>query len=68
MYNFLTSSIGKKVIMSITGLFLILFLLIHLFLNLLLLIGNGEVFNNAAHFMETNPAMKIMEYALLDID
>ncbi len=64
MSNFLTSSIGKKVIMSVTGLFLILFLLIHLFLNLLLLIGNGEVFNNAAHFMETNPAMKIMEYAL----
>ncbi|MFH1321054.1 MAG: succinate dehydrogenase cytochrome b subunit [Bacteroidota bacterium] len=64
MNNFIFSSIGKKLIMSITGIFLIFFLLVHLCLNLLLLIGNGEVFEEAAHFMATNPAMKIMEYAL----
>ena len=34
MSNFLTSSIGKKVIMSLSGLFLISFLCVHLALNL----------------------------------
>ena len=37
MSNFLTSSIGKKVIMSLSGLFLISFLCVHLALNLLLI-------------------------------
>lgn len=58
MFN---SSIGKKLIMSITGLFLMLFLLVHLSVNMLLLVGDGEVFNRAAHFMATNPAIKVIE-------
>ena len=64
MSGFFKSSIGKKLIMSLSGLFLISFLLVHLCLNLLLLIGNGEVFNTASHFMATNPAIKIFEYVL----
>ena len=63
MSSFLGSSIGKKLIMSVTGLFLIMFLLVHLFLNLLTLVGS-DVFNTAAHFMGTNPIMKVMEFAL----
>lgn len=63
MGGFLTSSIGKKVIMSVTGLFLILFLLVHLSINLLLLVGQ-DTFNNAAHFMQTNPLMKVTEMVL----
>lgn len=63
MSNFLTSSIGKKIFMSITGLFLIMFLFVHLGLNLLLLVGE-ETFNQAAHFMATNPVMHIMEPVL----
>lgn len=39
MGNIFTSSIGKKLIMSITGLFLILFLLIHLIANSAYLLG-----------------------------
>ena len=64
MSNFFNSSIGKKVIMSVTGLFLMLFLLLHLTINLLLLFGDGEIYNLASHFMSTNLIMKIMEPVL----
>lgn len=60
MSTFLTSSIGKKLIMSLSGLFLIMFLLVHLTINLLLLAG-PEVYNAAAHFMGHNIIMKILE-------
>lgn len=60
--SFLNASIGRKFLMSITGLFLILFLILHLSLNLLLIFDDsGEMFNIAAHFMATNPLIKIME-------
>lgn len=62
--GFLKSSIGKKVIVSLSGLFLVVFLVIHLTVNLLILIGNGEVFNEVAGFMGTNPIMKILEIVL----
>jgi len=55
------SSIGKKLIMSITGLFLMMFLLVHLTVNLMLLVGDGQYFNYAANFMATNPVIKIVE-------
>ena len=62
MSNFLTSSIGKKVIMSLSGLFLISFLCVHLALNLLLIFDNsGALFNQGAHFMATIPIIKIIE-------
>lgn len=65
MSNLFCSSIGKKLIMSISGLFLITFLLIHLTLNSFLLIPDGgHLFNAAAHFMATNPFIKVMEPAL----
>ena len=61
MSNFLTSSIGKKVIMSLSGLFLISFLCVHLSINLMLLAGDGgDLFNMGAHFM-TNPIIKVIE-------
>ena len=62
MSNFLSASIGRKVFMSLTGLFLISFLTLHLTLNLLLIFDDtGVLFNQAAHFMATNPLIKIME-------
>lgn len=61
MSNFLSSSVGKKVIMSLSGFFLMLFLCIHLTINLFLIIDNsGNLFNQGAHFM-TNPAVRIIE-------
>jgi succinate dehydrogenase / fumarate reductase, cytochrome b subunit len=48
----LTSTIGRKVIMALTGLFLILFLTVHLIGNLHLLKDDaGESFNKYAEFM-----------------
>ncbi|MCL3780326.1 succinate dehydrogenase cytochrome b subunit [Prolixibacteraceae bacterium JC049] len=65
MSNFLTASIGKKFVMSVTGLFLVVFIAVHLALNLMLILDDsGDLFNMAAHFMATNPAIKIMEPVL----
>jgi succinate dehydrogenase / fumarate reductase cytochrome b subunit len=70
--NFLTSSIGKKLVMSLTGLFLILFLLIHLIGNLQLLQFMahdpadqvGRAFNEYALFMTTFTPIKVVSYGL----
>jgi succinate dehydrogenase / fumarate reductase, cytochrome b subunit len=56
-------SIGKKMIMGLTGLFLISFLVVHLIGNLLLLAG-PEKFNAYAHFMSTNPLIRASEFIL----
>jgi len=65
MSNILTSSIGKKLLMSLAGLFLIVFLLVHLGINLsLILAETREPFNRAAHFMGTNTVIKLMELIL----
>lgn len=64
--GFLSSSIGKKVIMGLTGLFLISFLLIHCFLNSLIFVNdNGALFNEGAHFMATNWIIRAMEVVLM---
>ncbi len=63
MGGFLSSSIGKKLIMSVTGLFLVIFLLVHLTANLALLLG-ADAFNIVSHFMGTNPIIQVMQPAL----
>jgi succinate dehydrogenase / fumarate reductase, cytochrome b subunit len=60
MSGFFKSSVGQKFLMSITGLFLIVFLLVHLTANLFLL-GGSNAFNTVSHFMETNPIIQIMQ-------
>lgn len=63
--NFLTSSLGKKILMSLTGLFLIVFLVVHLIGNLQLLQPDGgTAFNTYAKFMTTNPLIKSVSYFL----
>jgi len=65
MANFFKSSIGQKFLMSITGLFLIVFLCVHLLMNLLLLFdSSGNLYNEGAHFMATNPLIRIVEPVL----
>lgn len=65
LVRFLTSSIGQKLVMSLTGLFLISFLAVHLLGNLQLLIPDGgESFNIYAKFMTTNPLIKFTSYGL----
>ena len=58
------SSIFRKFIMALTGLFLISFLLIHLIINLFTLAPSKDLFNEAAHFMATNPVIYVMQYVL----
>ncbi len=51
--------------MSLAGLFLITFLLVHLGINLLVILNDDPmVFNQAAHFMGTNKIIKIFEIVL----
>jgi succinate dehydrogenase / fumarate reductase cytochrome b subunit len=57
----LNSTLGKKLLMALTGLFLILFLVVHLIGNLqLLLPDNGESFNLYAESMATNPLIRVV--------
>lgn len=61
-----TSSIGKKLIMSLTGLFLITFLLVHCTINAMIFYNDGgETFSHWGHFMGTNPVIRLMEVVLV---
>lgn len=61
----LSSTIGRKVIMSLTGLFLITFLIVHASGNMLLFKNDGgEAFNLYAEFMTSNPLIKVASYIL----
>jgi succinate dehydrogenase / fumarate reductase, cytochrome b subunit len=63
--QFLTSSIGKKFVMGLTGLFLITFLCVHVGVNACIFVNDGgETFNTAAHFMSHNWVIRIMEIGL----
>ena len=59
------SSLTKKYIMSLAGLFLMTFLFVHLAINLLLLFDDSRgLFNEAAHFMGTNPFIQTFQWVL----
>ena len=61
----LSSTLGKKLLMSLTGLFLISFLTIHLIGNLAIFSNdNGLAFNAYAVFMTTNPLIGTVSYLL----
>lgn len=60
----INSSIGRKLWMSLTGLFLCLFLVIHLAGNLQLIWGTAEAFNEYSAFMTSFPLIKITSYVL----
>ncbi|MEX1239280.1 MAG: succinate dehydrogenase cytochrome b subunit [Cyclobacteriaceae bacterium] len=59
--KFFSSTIGRKLVMALTGLFLILFLVVHLIGNLQLLKDDqGQSFNIYAQFMTSNPLIKVV--------
>lgn len=66
----LNSSIGKKVLMAATGLFLCIFLLEHLYTNILLYkpffdeADGGAAFNEASHAMVHNILIRTVEFVL----
>lgn len=59
MANIFSSSIGKKLVMSLSGLFLIIFLLVHLGINFAA-VASEEAYNTACHFMDTNIVIQII--------
>ncbi len=62
--TFLASSIGRKLLMALTGLLLILFLVTHMAANLLVLV-DGEAYNDYSHALISNPLIYVAEFGLL---
>lgn len=61
----LSSSLGKKLIMGLTGLFLISFLLVHCGINATIFVNDGgHTFNEAAEFMANNLFIRTAEIVL----
>src|SRR5215471_4101188 len=64
------SSIGRKLVMAITGISLILFLIVHVTVNACMWAvifvhdDNGEVFNKAAHFLGQTLVPRVLEIGL----
>jgi succinate dehydrogenase / fumarate reductase, cytochrome b subunit len=62
----LSSSIGRKLIMGITGLSLIIFLIVHCGINSLIFFNDGGVtFEHAAEFMGSNWVIRTAEVGLM---
>ncbi|WP_185851471.1 succinate dehydrogenase cytochrome b subunit [Blattabacterium cuenoti] len=61
--HFIQSSVSKKIVMAITGIFLMSFLSLHLSVNLFLFCGEKS-FNEAVAFMRRNMIVRILEYVL----
>ncbi len=62
MSGFFKSSIGRKFMMALSGIFLMTFLVIHVLINLTSLFPDGgKMFNMLSHFMGTNP---LIQFAL----
>ena len=59
-----SSSLGKKYLMALTGLFLCSFLVIH-FLGNITLYTNPIQFNEYTRFMSSNPIIRVMEIVLV---
>jgi succinate dehydrogenase / fumarate reductase cytochrome b subunit len=59
------TTIGRKILMALTGLFLIVFLVEHLYGNLLLYkLDGGVSFNEFSEFMAGNMIIRTIEFVL----
>src|SRR6187455_3060428 len=59
------TTVGRKLVMALTGLFLFLFLLEHLYGNLLLYkIDEGRAYNDYAEWLTGNMLIRTIEYVL----
>lgn len=63
LVRFLTSSIGRKYVMAVTGLSLTLFLIVHMAGNLTIY-ASKEAFNEYADLLESNPLLPLAEAGL----
>jgi succinate dehydrogenase / fumarate reductase, cytochrome b subunit len=63
--SFFSSSVGRKMLMALSGLFLCSFLVVHLYINLFLFKkDSGAEFNAYGHFMATYPLIRPLEIVL----
>ncbi len=63
--SYFSTSVGKKLQMSLTGIFLITFLVVHAYINAQIFWNDGgEEFGHLAHFMGTNPVIRTIEIGL----
>jgi succinate dehydrogenase / fumarate reductase cytochrome b subunit len=63
--EFFTSSVGKKFVMGLTGIFLILFLVVHVSVNACIwAMDGGQMFNMAAHFLGATVVPRVLEIGL----
>jgi succinate dehydrogenase / fumarate reductase cytochrome b subunit len=65
-YSYLTSTVGVKVIIAVTGLLLALYLVLHLAGNLLIYFGPAT-YNAYGHFLIANPLIVPVEIGLLAV-
>ncbi|RKN82697.1 succinate dehydrogenase cytochrome b subunit [Ulvibacterium marinum] len=64
MSGLIKSSIARKVVMALSGLFLVIFLVLHVTINLASVIS-PEFFNEASHFMGYNPLVQFIMQPIL---
>ena len=64
MSGLIKSSLARKVVMALSGLFLVLFLVLHVSLNLASVIS-PDFFNEASHFMGYNPLVQFVMQPIL---
>ena len=64
MSGFFKSSIGRKVAMALSAFFLMVFLLQHFIINFLS-VFSADAFNEASHFMGTNPLIQFVMQPIL---
>lgn len=62
--GFIKSSVGRKVLMALSGLFLVSFLTLHVVINLLSVVS-PDAFNTVSHFMGTNPLIQVLMQPIL---
>ena len=62
---FLNSSVGRKLLMALSGLFLCSFLVVHLYINLFLFKADaGATYDTYSEFMATYPLIRPLEWVL----
>ncbi|MBT8187249.1 MAG: succinate dehydrogenase cytochrome b subunit [Croceitalea sp.] len=64
MSGLIKSSLARKVVMALSGLFLVIFLVLHVTINLASVIS-PEFFNEASHFMGYNPIVQFLMQPIL---
>src|SRR5262245_24563888 len=63
-FRVLASSVGTKILIGLTGLFLALYLIIHIAGNLVVFLG-PQIFNAYSHALTSNPLIPVIEVVLL---